>query len=60
MRLLSTLIQCVIACAIGSVVFMALTPNPNPKVPLIGGLLIGFAGSWAITHGFLWLKRAIH
>jgi len=60
MRVLPMAIQCAIACLIGSAVYFLLWPDPNPKVPLIGGLLAGFSGSWAITHGFLWLKRAIH
>ena len=41
------LIQFAVICAIGSVVFLGLNPHPNPKVPLLGGLLAGCFGGYA-------------
>lgn len=57
MRFLPMAIQCVIACLIGSAVYFALWPNPNPKVPLVGGLLAGFSGSWAATFFYVWARH---
>jgi membrane associated rhomboid family serine protease len=48
------LIQFLLACGFGGAAFVALWPHPeNPKVPLLGGLLAGFGGSYAAT--WLWI-----
>ena len=49
--------QFLMACAFGSAVYLALSPYPeNPKVPLFGGLIAGFGGSYAVTFAVIWAR----
>lgn len=48
--------QCGLATVIGCIVFVALTPDPNPNVPLFGALICGIGGSWLLTFGYVWLR----
>lgn len=49
--------QFLMACGFGCAAFVALLPSPeNPKVPLVGGLLAGFGGSYAATFCWLWWR----
>lgn len=49
--------QFLMACCFGSAAFVALSPYPeNPKVPLLGGLIVGFGGSWAVTFAVACLR----
>jgi hypothetical protein len=45
------------ACGFGCAAFLALSPYPeNPKVPLLGGLIAGFGGSWAVSFLWAWMR----
>lgn len=39
-------IQCGISIAVGCFVYWVLSDDPNPKVPLFGGLICGFGATW--------------
>lgn len=49
-------IQCAISCVIGCFVFVALSPDPNPKVPLFGALICGFGGGWLVMFCYVWAR----
>lgn len=51
-----SLFQFALACLYGGWVFLALADDPNPKVPLFGGLIVGFAGSWATMFVIVWVR----
>jgi len=45
------------ACLFGCAAFIALWPYPeNPKVPLLGGVLVGFGGSYVVTFCIAWAR----
>ena len=49
--------QFLIACGFGCAAFVALSPYPeNPKVPLLGGLIAGFGGSYLVTFATVWMR----
>lgn len=48
--------QCAAACVFGCLGFIANHPHPNPKVPLLWGLLIGFGGSYVATFVVVWWR----
>lgn len=45
--------QCAISVIVGCVVYMLLSDDPNPKVPLFGALIAGFGATWIA----LWLSQ---
>lgn len=49
-------IQFLIACALGSATFAALADDPNPKVPYIGGFIVGVAGQWVAVFLWVWVR----
>lgn len=51
-----SLIQFGLSCAYGGVVYLALADDPNPRVPLYGGLMAGFAGAWLTMFLLAWLR----
>ena len=53
---LRLLTQFAVSTGIGCIVFLALHPDPNPKVPLFGGLIVGFFGGWAAMFLYVWLR----
>jgi len=54
--------QFLMACVFGCAAFVALLPEAehNPKVPLLGGLIAGFGGSWIATFCVAWWRYGWH
>lgn len=44
---------CAIVCGWPGFAFFA--TDANPKVPLLGGLITGFGGSWILMKGWDWI-----
>lgn len=53
---LALFLQFAIATTIGCVVFLSLYPHLNPKVPLFGGLIVGFAGGWVSMYFYVLIR----
>ena len=51
-----SLFQFGLSCLYGGWVYLALADDPNPKVPLFGGLIVGFCGSWATMFVIVWVR----
>lgn len=52
------LAQFALSIAWGGPVYVALLPDAsyNPKVPILGGLIVGFAGQWATMFVYFWIR----
>jgi hypothetical protein len=49
------ILQCGVAIVFGCLGFLWFSPHPNPKVPFLAGLLIGFTASYLVTFLTCWL-----
>ena len=56
MQSLGMVIQCAISCVIGCFAFYFLADDPNPKVPLFGGLIAGGLGGWGVMYLYVWMR----
>jgi len=49
-------VQFVASTALGCVAFWYLSDDPNPKVPLFGGLIAGIGGLYLIMFFVTWVR----
>ena len=56
MQHLAMAFQCAASFVTGGFVYYLLWPDPNPKVPLFGGLIVGFAVGWAVMFLWTWMR----
>lgn len=56
MQHMAMVAQCAVSCVVGGCIYYILWPDPNPKVPLFGGLIAGFAAAWALTFLWSWFR----
>jgi hypothetical protein len=52
----SVWIQFLAALVCGVIGFALVSNDPNPKVPLVSGLIFGFGGSWLFSFLTVWRK----
>lgn len=50
--------QFLMACVFGCAAFLVIQAEegPNSKAPLVGALIAGFGGSWAVTFLIAWAR----
>jgi hypothetical protein len=46
-----------LAVAFGLFGFWLVSDDPNPKVPLLNGMIFGFGGSWLAVFCYVWARH---